>query len=92
MLELLDEAWDDEVGFLGKLRAREFDPVAGEAFVALLSRIPPVGETVDSRLVQLIWSGPMFIEWQSERAGRHAELSRISMRVQEAVAAIPGVP
>ncbi|MFK4107994.1 hypothetical protein [Streptomyces sp. NPDC002176] len=92
MLELLDEAWDDEVGFLGKLRAGEFDPVAGEAYVALLSRIPPVGGTVDSRLVQLIWFAPMFIEWQLERAGGCAELSRISTRVQEAVAAILGMP
>ncbi|MFG3093362.1 hypothetical protein [Streptomyces sp. NPDC048202] len=92
VLALLDEAWDDEVGFLGKLRAGEFDAEAGAAYVALFARIPPVGETVDSRLVQLIWFAPMFIEWQSERAGGGAELRRISTQVQEAVAEILGMP
>lgn len=52
LLELLDEAWDDEIGFLGRLRAGTLDIDAGEAYVALLSRIPPIGETVDSRLVR----------------------------------------
>lgn len=28
LLELLDEAWDEESGFLGKLRSGKFDPDA----------------------------------------------------------------
>jgi hypothetical protein len=96
MLEALDEAWDDESGFLGKLRSGEFDPEAGEAYVALLSNIPPIGETVDSRLVRLIWFAPMFIEWQIERASSSesevAQLKRIADQVQEAVADVLGIP
>ncbi|WP_436992136.1 hypothetical protein [Streptomyces sp. enrichment culture] len=96
LLELLDEAWDDESGFLGKLRSGEFDPDAGEAYAALLSRIPPVGETVSSDLVRLIWFAPMFIEWQVERAARSEEearqLNRIATQVHEAVSEILGIP
>ncbi|WP_433342237.1 hypothetical protein [Streptomyces sp. CA-253872] len=65
-LELLDEAWDGESGFLGSVRSGEFDLDAGEAYAALLSRIPPIGETAEARLVQLIWFAPTFIEWQLE--------------------------
>ncbi|MEL5960669.1 hypothetical protein AADR41_38955 [Streptomyces sp. CLV115] len=96
LLKLLDEAWDDESGFLGKLRSGEFDLDAGEAYVALLSRIPPIGETVDARLVQLIWFAPMFIEWQLERAakseGELKQLTRIATQVHEAVSNILGIP
>ncbi|WP_180686994.1 hypothetical protein [Streptomyces gossypiisoli] len=96
LLELLDEAWDDESGFLGKLRSGKFDPDAGEAYVALLSRIPPIGETVEARLVQLIWFAPMFIEWQMERAAKnedeHRQLTRIATQVHEAVSNVLGVP
>ncbi|UGY93255.1 hypothetical protein [Streptomyces gobiensis] len=96
LLEALDEAWDDESGFLGKLRSQEFDQDAGEAYVALLSRIPPIGETVDSALVRLIWFAPMFIEWQMERATNNeveaANLKRIAGQVQEAVADVLGIP
>ncbi|AKH82929.1 hypothetical protein AA958_12590 [Streptomyces sp. CNQ-509] len=96
LLELLDEAWDEESGFLGKLRSGEFDPEAGEAYVALLSRIPPIGETVETRLVQLIWFAPMFIEWQLERAANSEDelrqLTRIATQVHEAVSSVLGIP
>ncbi len=96
LLERLDEAWDDESGFLGKLRAGEFDSDAGEAYVALLSQVSPVGEMVESRLVQLIWFAPMFIEWQMERASQNdaeaRQLTRIATQVHEAVSRILGVP
>jgi hypothetical protein len=96
LLELLDEAWDDESGFLGKLRSGQFDPDAGEAYVALLSRIPPIGGTVESRLVKLIWFAPMFIEWQLERAAKSddevRQLTRIATQVHEAVSNVLGIP
>lgn len=96
LLELLDEAWDDESGFLGKLRSGDFDADAGEAYVSLHSRIPPVGDTADSRLVQLIWFAPMFIEWQMERAAKNEDemrqLTRIATQVHEAVSNVLGVP
>ncbi|SFE57364.1 hypothetical protein SAMN04487904_107163 [Actinopolyspora lacussalsi subsp. righensis] len=96
LLEALDEVWDIDTGFLGRLRAGHFDPEAGEEYVALLSRIPPVGDTVDYRLVQRIWFAPTFIEWQIERAtkspGDEVRLRRIESQVREAVVAVLGVP
>ncbi|SFE57341.1 hypothetical protein SAMN04487819_1172 [Actinopolyspora alba] len=96
LLEALEEAWDVESGFLGKLRAGRFDPEAGEAYVALLSRIPPIGETVDSRLVQLIWFAPTLIEWQTERAAKNEKevekLGHIWDQVREALIALLGLP
>lgn len=67
-----------------------------EAYVALLSRIPPIGETVEARLVQLIWFAPMFIEWQLGRAAKSEDelrqLTRIATQVHEAVSNILGIP
>ena len=96
LLAALDEAWDDEHGFLGKLRAGTFDEPAGAAYVALLRTVPPVGDTVSSRLVKLIWLAPQFVTWQIERAtsgeAEAARLRRISDQVHEAVADILGIP
>ncbi|MEW1860699.1 hypothetical protein AB0399_10030 [Streptomyces sp. NPDC088194] len=96
LLELLDAAWDDESGFLGKLRSGQFDPDAGGAYVSLLSQIPEQGEMIESRLVKLIWFAPMFIEWQAERATKGVDqarqLSLIATQVHEAVANILGTP
>lgn len=97
LLRELNEAWDDELGFLGKLRAGKFDREGAEAYIALLARIPPIeGDVVNSELVKLIWFAPMFIEWQIERVAdgerEIAELNRIADRVQESVAGILGIP
>ncbi|SFT75513.1 hypothetical protein SAMN04487904_107167 [Actinopolyspora lacussalsi subsp. righensis] len=96
LLEALEEAWDSESGFLGKLRSGRFDPDAGEAYVALLSTVPPIGDTVDSRLVQLIWFAPTLIEWQTERATKSAaevkKLERIGDLVREVLIARLGLP
>ncbi len=48
LLTALDGAWDEDNGFLGKLRAGVFDEIGGGAYVTLLRSIPPIGETVDS--------------------------------------------
>lgn len=96
LLDLLDMAWDDESGFLGKLRSGQFDLGAGEAYVKLLSRVPQPGNMIDARLVKLIWFAPMFIEWQMERAAVGADetrqLTRIATEVHEAVANVLGTP
>ena len=96
LLEQLDAVWDEESGFLGKLRSGKFDPEAGQEYVALLSRIPQPGEVIDSRLVQLIWFAAMFIEWQVERATHSEEearrLTHIASQVHEAVSDVLGIP
>ncbi|SFT75459.1 hypothetical protein SAMN04487904_107161 [Actinopolyspora lacussalsi subsp. righensis] len=96
LLEALEYAWNGESGFLRKLRSGLFDPEAGEAYVALLSRIPPIDNIVDSRLIQLIWFAPTFMEWRIERATKSPDeadkLRRIASRAHEALVAILGVP
>lgn len=96
LLAALDEAWDEDIGFLGKLRAGAFDEAGGGAYVGLLRSIPPIGRTVDSELVKLIWFAPQFITWQIERAakgeGEAARLRRIADQVHEAVADVLGIP
>ncbi|GAA1965254.1 hypothetical protein [Kitasatospora viridis] len=96
LLDQLDEAWDDEDGFLGKLRSGTFDPEAGDAYVALLGRIPQPGDVIDARLVQLIWFAPLFMEWQTERLAltepEDKQLARIATLVQESVENILGIP
>lgn len=96
VLTALDEAWDDETGFLGKLRDGHFDPTAGEDFVRLLSTIPPPMETIDAELVRLIWFAPTFIDWQIDRAAEGeveaARLRRVQDQVHEEVVRILGMP
>ncbi|GAU65974.1 hypothetical protein SSP35_02_03430 [Streptomyces sp. NBRC 110611] len=96
LMHALDEAWDPDTGFLGKLRDGIFDRAAGAEYVQLLGRVAPFDGMVDSELVRLIWFAPMFTEWQIDRAARteeeKLELSRISDRIQEKVMEIIGVP
>lgn len=96
LLTALDEAWDEDSGFLGKLRAGIFDETGGRVYVALLRSIPPISGTVDSELVKLIWFAPQFITWQIERAAKGeveaARLQRIADQVHEAVADVLGIP
>ncbi|MEV4765304.1 hypothetical protein AB0J89_22070 [Micromonospora chokoriensis] len=100
LIVALDEAWDEETGFLGKLRAGVFDESQGNLYVELLRRIPaaisPASDTVSSELVKLIWFAPQFVEWQIERAAKdeaeRARLQRIADRVHEAVSEVLGIP
>ncbi|WP_229068505.1 hypothetical protein [Actinoplanes sp. DH11] len=96
LLASLDDAWDEDEGFLGKLRAGVFDEIGGVAYVALLRSIPPIGETVESELVKLIWFAPQFVTWQIERATRGeaeaARLRRVADQIHEAVADVLGIP
>jgi hypothetical protein len=100
LIVALDEAWDEEAGFLGKLRAGVFDESQGNAYVELLRRIPAAisigSDTVSSELVKLIWFAPQFVEWQIDRAAKdeaeRARLQRIADRVHEAVSEVLGIP
>lgn len=100
LIVALDEAWDEETGFLGKLRSGVFDEGQGSAYVELLRRIPTVIslglDTVSSELVKLIWFAPQFVEWQIDRATKdeaeRARLQRIADRVHEAVSEVLGIP
>lgn len=100
LLAALDEAWDDEYGFLGRLRAGIFDEVLGNAYVELLRSVSVVfssdSDVMNAELVKLIWFAPQFIEWQIDRATNgeveRARLQRIADKVFEIVSEFLGVP
>jgi hypothetical protein len=64
----LEAEWDRSQGFLGRLRTGEFDPAGFERFEQLLRSVN-LGdeETIDRRLVSLLWFVPLFMTWQRER-------------------------
>ncbi|WP_327105845.1 hypothetical protein [Nonomuraea glycinis] len=68
LLEALDLTWDDETGFLGRLRGGEFVQELADAYIELLGEVDPVeDEVINSSFVKLLWFMPIFIEWQIER-------------------------
>jgi hypothetical protein len=100
LLAALDEAWDEESGFLGKLRSGTFDEALGGAYVEILRSVPAIfpsdSDVVNAELVKLIWFAPQFIEWQIDRAtsgdAERARLQRIADKVHESVSEFLGVP
>lgn len=96
VISQLDEAWDDETGFLGRLRFGNFDEAAGERYVGLLRSLPEISVDFDPRVVTLIWFAPQFIEWQCDRVAtselERSKIRRIATGVHEAVAEILGIP
>lgn len=96
-LEALDLAWDDESGFLGLLRAGEFNREAGEAYIRLLNSIEvEEGEPLNRDFVRLVWFAPIFMEWQIERTvergANRVDLENVTDQIRERVMEILGVP
>jgi hypothetical protein len=97
ILLALDEAWDPDGGFLGKLREGFFDEAMGDAYLELLRSVPPAEGMVDSRLAKSIWLAPQFMLWQLDalwegEGKQNLQLRRLADEVHEAVASILGVP
>lgn len=65
----LEAEWEQDTGFLGKLRQGVF---CGKSLSRLLKTLDGVetseSEEVNRRLVELLWYIPTFISWQKERA------------------------
>jgi hypothetical protein len=96
VVEQLDEAWDDESGFLGRLRFGTFDESAGERYIELLQGLPEISDDFNPRVVTLIWFAPQFIEWQCDRVAKsdseRSKIQRIATGVHEAVSEVLGIP
>ena len=63
----LEQAWDLDSGFLGRLRQGEFNAARSQRFEELLKDLPTKGDMLDARLVSLTWYIPLFMSWQRER-------------------------
>lgn len=97
VLEVLDLAWDDERGVLGKLRAGVYDPGSAADYLAFISEIEiEEGERLHADFVRLLWFAPLFSEWQIERAVERGasenEVTSFANKLRERVMEILGVP
>jgi hypothetical protein len=80
LINRLDDEWDQDDGFLGRLRAGLFDREGYERFLGLVRSIETKGDVFDRRLVELLWFVPLFMEWQTERLERTSGMSRDEFR------------
>ncbi|MEU9744028.1 hypothetical protein AB0E12_33065 [Micromonospora chersina] len=97
ILAALDEAWDPDLGFLGRLREQVFDPTLAAAYMDLLASIEiDESENISSEFVKLLWFAPLFVEWQIERVvnagGDEAQVRHYSDAIRERVMEILGTP
>jgi hypothetical protein len=93
----LEAEWSKPEGFLGKAREGVFDQRKGADFVAMLKSIKaPTENTIDRRLVSLLWYIPNFLSWQKERVaekgGDTVAFDQFANQVQGIVEAILGIP
>ena len=64
----LENEWNLDTGFLGKLRVGTFDSDGFEQLLEKLGSLQLSNEKmIDRRLVSLIWYIPLFMLWQQER-------------------------
>ena len=97
-LENLDNAWDTDNGFLGKLREGTFDRSSYENFMQLLRSISfPEDGLVPTRGVTLLWYIYPFIEWQKERVVKDQILTSeqydmMSVNIMNELERILGIP
>jgi hypothetical protein len=86
LVDRLDMEWAQDTGFLGKLRTGVLDREAYERFINLMQSIELEGDTIDRRLVKVLWFIPLYMEWQTERLERTSGISSIEYsRYQTAV-------
>jgi hypothetical protein len=77
LINRLDDEWDQDDGFLGRLRAGVFDRAGYERFLGLLRSIETNGDTFDRRLIEALWFVPLFMEWQTERLEKTSGMTRV---------------
>lgn len=77
LVDSLDLEWDQDTGFLGQLRTGVLDREAYQRFMSLLQSIELQGDTMNRRLVKVLWFIPLYMEWQTERLQRTSGISAI---------------
>lgn len=91
----LEAEYDRDEGFLGLLRSGHFDTRARDRFLRLLESID-LGqtETINRRVVALLWYVPLFLQWQDRRLDdeEQAALQQVGDRVTNQLERILGVP
>lgn len=72
LIQQLEAEYDQNTGFIGRLRFGTFDDPGLTRVLDLLRKFEPTGSALDRRLVALLWWMPWIIEWQSQRLARES--------------------
>ena len=96
-IEQLNSEWDPQIGFLGKIRYRSYDPEGLERLIQVLEAINLDEDALlDRRLVSLLWFIPIFLEWQKRsfsESGQDAQLLESAInRIMPSLYKILGIP
>ena len=97
IMAALDHAWDQDEGFLGRLRGGWFSEPEGSAYLRLLESIEiGEGERLHSDFVRLVWFAPIVIEWHSglavERGADKLLVQKVSDAIRERLTVLLGTP
>jgi hypothetical protein len=98
LIQQLEAEYDQNTGFIGRLRYGTFDELGLTRVLAVLRQFEPTGNSLDRRLVALLWWMPWIIEWQFQRLTREsrakeaAVVSRASEAIFKECERILGVP
>ena len=85
LIDALEMEWSKDSGFLGLLRGGEFSDEGLERLLGLLNKINiSEQETVNRRLVSLLWYIPIFMGWQRERLEENGmDVSKLDVAITE---------
>ena len=81
ILQKLEDSWDHDYGFFGKLHQGFFDEKLYQEFLESLKLISFEQESVISKnVIRLLWYIPLFMEWQKERINSVISLQEYSIK------------
>jgi len=97
LVSRLEHEWDYDLGFFGPLRRGSFDRSSLESLLEILEAAAvEQSESINRRLVSLLWYMPLFMQWQRDRVkelgGDLAEFDAATNHVQSIVERLLGVP
>lgn len=79
----LNMEFEPDYGFFDFLRDKQvFHQDKAERFLKSLDSIIIEGDSIDLELVKLIWSLPILLQWQADRAERHNN-TELSSQISE---------
>lgn len=85
LMARLEAEYDLELGFLGKLRQGDFDPMGLARLLQLLREIDFGSATqIERRMVALLWMIPAIMRWQRERVReKGGDLARLEQGITQ---------
>jgi len=92
LIKELENEWESEQGFFGKLRMSGFDKQGFARVEALLKKVDSTADAYPRRLVSLVWFIPLFMSWQEVPNLSNEEYEDYSNRLENLVIETLGVP